>query len=61
MGRDGEGLRARIRTQVSRGLDRRQERAVIAARLRMVSGRDDYDLALLRRLAEGRQPRAWHL
>ncbi len=61
MGQDGEGLRARIRTQVSRGLDRRQERALIAARLRMVSGRDDDDLALLRRLAEGRQPRAWHL
>lgn len=60
MGQDGEGLRARIRTQVSRGLGRRQERAVIAARLRMVSGRDDYDLALLRRLAEG-QPRVWHL
>ena len=61
MGQDGEGPRARIRTQVSRGLDRRQERALIAARLRMVSGRDDDDLAVLRRLAEGRQPRAWHL
>ena len=62
MGQDGEGLRARIRTQVSRGLDRRQERAAISARLRAVTGRgDDDDLAVLRRLAEGRQPRAWHL
>jgi predicted ATPase len=61
MRQDGEGLRARIQTQVSRGLDRRQERAAISARLRAVTGRGDDDLAVLRRLAEGRQPRAWHL
>jgi hypothetical protein len=47
--------------QVSRGLDRRQERALIAARLRQVAGRSVDDLADLRRLAEGRQPRSWHL
>ena len=57
----GEGLKARIRLQISRGLDRRQERAVIAARLRQVVGRSEDDLADLRRLAEGRQPRSWTL
>ena len=61
MAQSGEGLKARIRTQVSRGLDRRQERALITARLRMVAGRDDDGLANLRRLAEGREPRAWLL
>ena len=61
MRQDGEGLRARIQTQVSRGLDRRQERAVISARLRAVTGRGDDDLAVLRRLAEERPPRAWHV
>jgi hypothetical protein len=48
-----EGLKARIRMQISRGLDRRQERQVV--------GRSEDDLADLRRLAEGRQPRSWHL
>jgi len=57
----GEGLRARIRTQVCTGPYRRQERAVVSARLRMVTGWGDNDLAVLRRLAKGRQPRAWHV
>ena len=57
----GEGLKARIRMQISRGLDRRQERALITARLRRVADRSEDDLADLRRLAEGRQPRSWHL
>ena len=61
MGPGGDGLKARIRTQVSRGLDRRQERALIAARLRQIAGRTEDDLADLRRLAEGRQLRSWHL
>ena len=61
MEQGGEGLKARIRMRVSRGLDRRQERAVISARLRMVVARTEDDLGDLRRLAEGRQPRSWHL
>ena len=56
-----EGLKARIRTQVSRALDRRQKRALITARLRMVARRDDDDLADLRLLAGGREPRTWLL
>lgn len=58
---EGQGLRARVRAQVSRGLDRRQEREMIAARLRRIAGRADDDLDVLRRLAERRQPRAWHV
>jgi len=54
----GEELWGTIRTRVSRGPDRRQERALITARLRMVAQRDDGGLADLRWLAEGRGPRA---
>jgi hypothetical protein len=61
MGQEGDGLRALIRALVSRRLDRRQEREVFSARLRMVTGRGDDDLAALRRLAKWRQPRAWHV
>ena len=49
----GEGLKARIRMQSSRELDRRQERQIVC--------RSEDAPADLRRLAERRQPQSSHL
>jgi hypothetical protein len=57
----GDGLKARIRMRVYRGLERRAERGLVAARLSQIAARGDDGLAELRRLAQGRQPRSWHL
>ena len=54
-------LRMRIWMRVEPGLDRRQERSPVSVRLKLVCGYAKQDLSTLRRLADARQPRVWHV
>ncbi len=61
MNADRGRLRMRIRMVVRSGLDRRQERMAVSARLRLICGHEEQDLSTLRWLAGARQPRVWHV